>query len=44
MSFELCEKVRELEPYEPITGNYDVRLDANESFFDMSDSIRQEIR
>ncbi len=44
MSYELCKKVRELEPYEPISGTYRVRLDANESFFDMPDEIRGEIR
>ena len=43
MSFELCKKVRELEPYEPISGSYRIRLDANESFFDMPDEIRTEI-
>lgn len=44
MSYELCKKVRELEPYEPISGTYKIRLDANESFFDMPDNIREEIK
>ena len=30
MSYELNKKIRELEPYEPISGTYKIRLDANE--------------
>ena len=30
MSYTLNKKIRELEPYEPISGTYEVRLDANE--------------
>ena len=44
MSYTLCEKVRELEPYEPITGKYRIRLDANESFYNMPDEIKAEIK
>lgn len=44
MSYELCDKVRTLEPYEPITGSYRIRLDANESFFSMPEEIRSEIK
>lgn len=44
MPYELCKKVRELEPYEPISGTYRIRLDANESFFDMPPEIREEIK
>ncbi len=44
MSYTLCEKVRELEPYEPITGNYRIRLDANESFYAMPEVIREEMK
>lgn len=32
MSYELNEKIKGLTPYTPMTGEYDVRLDANESF------------
>lgn len=32
MSYTLNEKIRNLTPYEPIKGNYKIRLDANESF------------
>ena len=44
MSYELCDKVSNLEPYEPITGSYRIRLDANESFFPMPEEIRSEIK
>lgn len=44
MSFELCDKVRTLEPYQPIAGHYAVRLDANESFFSMPPELREEIK
>ena len=44
MSYELCDKVRELEPYQPITGDYRIRLDANESFYSMPQQIRDEIK
>jgi histidinol-phosphate aminotransferase len=32
MAYEVNEKIRELVPYQPITGSYRIRLDANESF------------
>lgn len=32
MAYELNPKIRNLTPYEPIHGNYRIRLDANESF------------
>lgn len=44
MSYTLCEKVRDLEPYEPISGTYRIRLDANESFYNMPDEIKNEIK
>ncbi len=44
MSYKLCEKVRKLEPYEPINGNYRIRLDANESFFNLPEEIKEEIK
>lgn len=34
--YQLTEKLRELVPYEPISGEYKIRLDANESFFKTS--------
>ncbi len=44
MSYNICEKVRELEPYEPINGTYRIRLDANESFYDIPNEIKDEIK
>lgn len=43
MSYTLCEKVRNLEPYQPIQGEYKIRLDANESFLSLPPSVRQKI-
>ncbi len=43
MSYILCDKVRNLSPYEPIMGEYRIRLDANESFLSLSPSIRAKI-
>lgn len=44
MSYELVKKVKELEPYEPISGTYKIRLDANESFYNLPEEIRNEIK
>ena len=30
-------------PYEPVSGNFAVRLDANESFLSLSDTIKAEL-
>ena len=43
MSYILNKKVRDLEPYEPISGNYRIRLDANESFLEMSPVMKADI-
>ncbi|MBQ6569768.1 MAG: histidinol-phosphate transaminase [Clostridia bacterium] len=43
MSYSLNEKMSALEPYKPVCGQYDIRLDANESFLDISENIRAEI-
>lgn len=32
MTYRLNDKIKDLRPYDPITGNYSIRLDANESF------------
>ncbi len=39
MSYELCDKIRSLEPYEPSVGNYRIRLDANESYMNFSQNV-----
>lgn len=43
MSYTLCDKIRNLKPYEPNKGEYKVRLDANESFVELSESTRAEL-
>lgn len=43
MSYKLNKKLVNLVPYDPITGHYDIRLDANESCFDLSDSLKEKI-
>ena len=37
--YELNDKIRDLEPYAPIAGNYKIRLDANGSFLRLPESI-----
>lgn len=37
--YEINAKIRDLEPYEPIQGDYKIRLDANESFLHLPESI-----
>jgi histidinol-phosphate aminotransferase len=41
--YKLPEKISNLKPYEPITGDYEVRLDANESPFDMPEDLKEKI-
>ena len=43
MSYKLNKKLVNLVPYDPITGHYDIRLDANESCFNLSDSLKSKI-
>ncbi len=46
--YELNSKLKKLEPYDPIEGGYKIRLDANESYFNVNeqlgDKIAEEIR
>ncbi len=44
MSFQLNEKIKGLTPYEPISGSYRIRLDANESFLAPSEELMNEIK
>ena len=39
MSYQLNETLQSLTPYEPITGSYDIRLDANESFLELPNEL-----
>lgn len=41
--FQLNEKVKNLTPYEPISGTYEIRLDANESFLKFPVEIENEM-
>ena len=41
--FQLNEKVKNLTPYEPISGTYEIRLDANESFLTIPENIENEM-
>ena len=40
--YQLNEKIRNLKPYDPISGEYAVRLDANDSFLGLPEDRRQE--
>lgn len=44
MSYQLNKKLAKLTPYDPLTGNFEVRLDANESFFSIDPKLLQDIK
>ncbi len=41
--YNLPEQLRDLVPYEPVSGEYTVRLDANESFLSLPQELRREV-
>ncbi|MBR4628190.1 MAG: histidinol-phosphate aminotransferase family protein [Ruminococcus sp.] len=43
MSYKLNKKLVDLVPYDPITGTYNIRLDANESCFNLTDQLKKKI-
>ena len=43
MGFQIPEKLKNLQIYDPVTETYRVRLDANESFIDLPEQIRQAV-
>lgn len=43
MAFALNDKIKALTPYDPICGEYPIRLDANESYIPFPDEIRTEM-
>lgn len=43
MGYRLNKKLSDLVPYDPIMGSYRIRLDANESCFDLSDEMKERI-
>lgn len=42
--YQLNEKIKDLEPYDPIQGSYRVRLDANESFLPLPQALVEEAK
>lgn len=44
MAYQLVKKLRDLTPYDPISGEYDIRLDANESYFELSKDMLEKIQ
>ncbi len=44
MNYRLNDKIINLEPYEPISGTYKIRLDANECPLDYPEEIKAQIR
>ena len=44
MPYALNEKIRELTPYEPISGTFRIRLDANESYLSLPEPVLNEIQ
>ncbi len=44
MAYRLNDKIRDLTPYEPISGTYHIRLDANESFMPLPDVLQERIQ
>ena len=43
MSYSLNKKIAGLTPYEPLSGSYDIRLDANESCYGFSEPLSEKI-
>lgn len=41
MAYQLNQKISELVPYAPISGTYNIRLDANESYFTLPDALKE---
>lgn len=44
MAYKLNRKIRELDPYEPISGSYKIRLDANECPFNYPPELVEQIQ
>ncbi len=43
MAYEIPERLKKLQSYQPVTEVYQVRLDANESFLDLPENIRKDV-
>jgi len=44
MTYELNEKLKNIVPYDPVAGDYRIRLDANESFIDPGEMFGEELQ
>ncbi len=42
-NYKLVDKLAKLTPYDPIEGRFDIRLDANESFFNLDADVKAEV-
>lgn len=42
--YELEQRLVDMKPYEPLKGTYDIRLDANESYFKIPNEVVQEFK
>ena len=40
---KISDKLLKMNPYEPISGNYNIRLDANESPFDIAKDLKKDV-
>ncbi len=43
MNYNLCDKVKNLTPYDPLQGDYELRLDANESYLSLSAELLKKV-
>lgn len=43
MSYNLADKLQTIQAYDPIEGNYKIRLDANESYININDKLNDKI-
>ncbi len=43
MSYNLADKLQTIQAYDPIEGNYKIRLDANESYINVNDKLNDKI-
>ncbi|MDD5953412.1 MAG: histidinol-phosphate transaminase [Oscillospiraceae bacterium] len=44
MAYTLNKKIRDLKPYDPIQGDYQIRLDANESFYNLPEELHTAVQ
>lgn len=43
MTYEICDKLKNMTPYDPAEGTYRIRLDANESFLPLPDEVQEKL-